>query len=162
MNRIQAPLTINRRASIAAAVFTSVLLFGGFANAGTMPSAHSRRAKTGHLTITSPTEVAGTTLQPGEYDVRQSNSTNGPVIEFVHKFRNELASELVQADEEEVAARVQFTEQPLRSPLKHTQLVLASNADAASGLQIRGNIVSYEFAPSQMAGKSEASVICSN
>jgi hypothetical protein len=80
----------------------------------------------------------------------------------VHKFRNELASELVQADEEEVAARVQFTEQPLRSPLKHTQLVLASNADAASGLQIRGNIVSYEFAPSQMAGKSEASVICSN
>jgi len=156
MNRIHYPLTIARHSPIAAAVFAFVLVFVGFANADAMSSAHIHKAKKGHLTVTTPTEVGGTILQPGEYEVKEADSPSGPVIEFVHQFRNELASELVQADQEEVAARVKFTGQVLSAPPKHTQLILASNPPDASGLQIRGNAVDYEFGESVMSAVPHA------
>jgi hypothetical protein len=162
MNPIQYPLTIAKHAHIAAVMFAIVLAFAGVANADAMSSAHAHKAKKGHLTITVPTEVGGAILQPGEYEVKETNSPSGPVIEFVHQFRNELASELVQADQEEVVARVQFTEQALSSPPNHTQLIPASNAADATVLQIRGNDVSYTFAPSQMADKGGTTVVCTN
>jgi hypothetical protein len=155
MNRIRSPFTIAKHGHGAAALFAVVLALAGFANADGMYSSPSHKAKKGHLTITAPTEVGGTILQPGAYEVKEGNSPSGPVLEFWHQFRNELASELVQADQEELVARVQFTEQALSSSPKHTQLILASNAGEATGLEIRGSGVGYEFATSQMAGDSE-------
>jgi hypothetical protein len=115
------------------------------------------------LTVTALTQVGDTVLQPGEYEVTEANSPSGPVIEFVHQFRNELASELVQADEQEVVARVQFTEEVLRSPTKSTELIRSSNSVApASGLQIRGSEVRYAFARSQIANKAETTAVCAN
>jgi hypothetical protein len=163
MNRIQYPLTIVKRAHVAAAMFAVVLAFAGVADAHAMSLLHAHKAKKGYLKITAPTEVGGIILQPGEYEVKEAKSPSGPVIEFVHQFRNELASELVQADQEEVVARVQFTKQALSSPPKHTQLMLTSwySADAI-GLEISGNAVGYVFAPSQMTVKAEPTVFCTN
>lgn len=151
MNRIQSPSTIAKAGYSVAALFAVVLALAGFANADGM--SHSHKAKKGHFTITAPTEVGGVTLQPGNYEVREVNSASGPVVEFVHQFRNELASELVQADEEEVVARVNFTAKALSSPPKQTQLISASDGPDVASLEIRGNAVRYEFAPSQMAGR---------
>jgi len=145
MKQVQYPLTA-KRAPIAAAMFAFVLVFAGFMNADAMSSAHVHKPKKGHLTITAPTEVGGTVLQPGEYEVREATSPGGPVIEFVHQFRNELASELVQADEEKVAARLKFTEQQLSLPSKQTQLMLASwYSTDAIGVEIRGNAIGFMF-----------------
>jgi hypothetical protein len=174
MNRIQSPLTIARHAPVAAAMFAFVLVFAGFANASPMYPSHAHKAKKGHLTITAPMEIGGTTLKPGKYEVREAKSPNGPVIEFARQFRNELASELVQADEEEIVARVPFTEQALSSAPKQTQLLLTSNSPNVSGLQIRGNAIDYEFdqsalsaapnaTPSAMAGATQdATANCTN
>jgi membrane-associated protease RseP (regulator of RpoE activity) len=174
MNRIQSPLIIARHASVAAAMFAFVLALAGVANASPTYPAHAHKAKKGHLTITAPMEVGGAILKPGEYEVREAKSPNGPVIEFARQFRDELASELVQADQEEIVARVPFTEQALSSPPKQTQLMLASSSANASGLQIRGNAVDYEFdqsalsaapnaKPGAMAGATQdATVNCTN
>jgi membrane-associated protease RseP (regulator of RpoE activity) len=145
MNRIHSLPTIAKHGSIAAAMFVFVLALSGVASAAPMSSAHSHKAKKGHLAITAPIEVGGTILNPGEYEVREVNSPNGPVVEFVHQFRNELASELVQADEEEIVARVPFTEQALSSPPKHTQLMVAPNTTNVIALKIRGNPVDHVF-----------------
>jgi hypothetical protein len=158
MNRIQYPL-IAKRAPIAAAMFALVLVCAGFANADAMPLAHAHKPKKGHLTITAPTEVGGTVLLPGEYEVKEAKSSSGPVIEFVHQFRNELASELVQADEEEVAVQLNFTEQQLSMPPKHTQLMLASwYSTVAIGVEIRGNAIGFVFATPQTASKGGATL----
>jgi hypothetical protein len=150
MNRIQSLSTISKHRHSAAALFAVVLALAGFANADGMYSSHSHKAKKGYLTITTPTEVGGIVLQPGEYEVKEAKSPSGPVIEFVHQYRvNEYLTE------EDVVARVQFTEQALSSSPKHTQLILASNAGEATGLEIGGSGVGYEFATSQMAGDSK-------
>jgi hypothetical protein len=151
--------SIARNAHIAAALFAVVLALAGFANAD---SDHSQRGKKGSLKITVATEVGGVTLPPGDYEVREVNTPSGPVMEFVHEYFNLLASELVQANQEEVLARVKFTQRELSSPPKHTQLLLASNPADATGLEIRGNAVSYEFAPSQVAAKDKPEVVCTN
>jgi hypothetical protein len=93
MNGIQYQLTA-KRASIAAAMFAS-----GSRDLQTLMRClfpHAHKAKKGHLTITAPTEVGGTAL--GEYEVREAKSPSGPVIEFVHQFRNELASKLASTN----------------------------------------------------------------
>src|ERR1039458_9159459 len=102
MNQIQSPFAITKHGHSAAALFAVVLALAGFANADGMYSAHSHKAKKAHLTIAAPTVISEVILQPGI----EVNTQSGPVVEFVHQFRNELASELVQADEEEVVARV--------------------------------------------------------
>jgi len=147
MKRTDTIHTIARRAHLATVLLAGVVALAGVAKA----EGHSHKAKSGGLTITSPTEVGGTILQPGEYEVREANSADGRVVEFVHHFRNETASELVQADEEEVAVRVKFTGQALNEPPKQTQLQLASNTHDATGVEIRGNAVEYVFAPAQLA-----------
>jgi hypothetical protein len=154
MERIQYPLTTNKQGHIAAALFAVVLALTGFANADAMSSTHSHKAKKGNFTLAVATEVGGTVLQPGNYQVKEVNSPSGPVLEFVHLFRNELASELMQ-NEEEVVARVKFTEQALSSPPRRTRLVLASNTRAAIGLEIRGNDVDYVIAPSTLSATSD-------
>jgi hypothetical protein len=145
MKRIQYLSTITKQGHIFAALFAVVLALAGFANA-----ANSHKGKQGSLKITDPTEVGGVMLQPGDYEVREVNSPGGPVVEFVHLFRNELASELVQADEEEVVARVKYTEQALSSPPKQTQLLVAPNTTNAVALEIRGNTVDHLFQGEKM------------
>jgi hypothetical protein len=146
MKRIEV-LNIVKHVHLAAVLIASVVTLAGFSSAQSTPTHKSQK---GALSITEPTEVGGVTLQPGDYVVREVKSPQGPVVEFVHKFRNELASELVQADEEEVVARVKFTGQILSAPPKHTQLQLASNTNDATALEIRGNPVSYVFNPAPM------------
>lgn len=161
MNQFQCPLT--KHAHIAAAVFATVLAFAGVVNANALSFAHVHKAKKGHLTIMAPTEVGGTILQPGDYEVKVVNSASEAVLEFVHQFRNKLGSELVQADQEEVVASVKFTEQALNSTPKRTQLMLASwYSTDVIGLEIRGSAVGYVFAPSQMTVKAGPTVVCTN
>jgi len=140
MRRIQYLSTITKRGHIFAALFAVILALAGFANA-----ANSHKGKEGSLKITAPTEVGGVILPPGDYEVRETNSPSGPVVEFVHMVRNEQASELMQAEEEEVVARVKYTEQALSSPPKHTQLQIAPNTTDAIALEIRGNAVNHLF-----------------
>lgn len=155
MKQIQQLLTLSRRGQIGAALFTVVLALSGFAQAGSMP----HTAKKGRLTITAPTEVGGALLPPGEYEVRETHSAGGPVMEFVRHFRNELASELVQADEEEVVAQVKFTEQALSAPPKHTQLVRASDNAKAAVLEIRGAAVGYVLSSSPLSASSDGAAV---
>jgi hypothetical protein len=137
-------------------MFAFVLVFAGFANASPMYPAHEHKAKKGYLTIKARAEVGGVTLEPGDYRVQQVDSPSGPLLEFVHLFFNELASELVQANQEKVVARVKFTEQPLSSKPKSTQLILASNTADASGLRIRGDAFDYEFDQSALSAAPSA------
>ncbi len=153
MDRIKSPFTSAKHGRSAAALFAVVLALAGFANADGMYLTHSNKAKKGHLTIAAPTVVDGVILQAGNYEVREVNSQSGPVVEFARQFRNELASELVQADEEEVVARVNFTERALNALSKRTHLIPASGTAEAASLEIRGSAVGYEFSTSQTAGK---------
>lgn len=149
MKRIDVLNTLTRNAYAAVVLVASVVALSGLANAQSTPS---HKSKHGSLVITTPTEVGDTVLQPGDYEVRELQTADGPVVEFVHKFRNELASELVQADEEQVVARVKFTSQTLRAPARQTQLQLASKT-AATGLEIRGNAVEYLFTSAPLAAQ---------
>ena len=149
MKRIEV-LNIAKHVHVAALLVASVVTLAAFSSAQSTPKQQSKK---GSLSITEPTEVGGVTLPPADYVVREVKSPEGPVVEFVHKFRNELASELVQADEEEVVARVKFTGQILSAPPKHTQLQLASNTNDATALEIRDNPVSYVFTSSSLAAE---------
>jgi hypothetical protein len=149
MKRIEV-LNVAKHVHVAAVLVAAVVTLAAFSSAQSTPMHESKK---GNLSIAEPTEVGGVTLQPGDYAVREVKSQQGPVVEFVRKFRNELASELVQADEEEVVARVKFTGQILSVPPKHTQLQLASNTNDAIALEIRGNPVSYVFNPAPMAAQ---------
>src|ERR1700694_2070543 len=86
MNRI--PFTITKHRHSAAALFAVVLALAGFANASSMYSSHSHKAKKGHFTLTSSTDVGGITLQPGDYEVKEVEPPSGPAVEFVHLFDN--------------------------------------------------------------------------
>ena len=64
------------------AVAGVVLAVAGFAHAGavgTQREHNPEKAKKGTLNITVATEVAGITLEPGEYEVKQVNSGAGPL-----------------------------------------------------------------------------------
>jgi len=134
-----------------AVLFTMTLALAGFANAVT-PSEKERKVNVKHLEIKTPVEVGGALLPAGDYEVHEINAENGPELEFVQEYWNELASELVQANQERVLARVTFTEQQLDSRAKHTQLVPAAGDNNAVGLEIRGKNTEY------LVGQSESNM----
>jgi hypothetical protein len=144
MNRIKSLYT----KTTATAAFALVLTLAGFANAATVNSNNPHKGKKVYFTISSAVEVGGTTLQPGDYSAREVNTPKGPVMEFTHIWFNYLAQDFMQHTQYDVVARVPVTEQALNSKPKQTKLVLASNSKDAVGLEIRGNAVDYEFAPS--------------
>lgn len=148
MKRIDTLYASGKQAHLAAVTLAMVMALAGFANAQTTPS-HSH--KKGMLKITAPTEVGGTVLQAGNYTVRETKSPDGPVVEFIRVVHNEQASELVQADEEELVARVKFTPQVLSAAPKHTQV--ASNTNDATSLEIRGNPIAYTFTSAAMTAE---------
>jgi hypothetical protein len=162
MNRIQYLFAITKRGYSFAALFAMILALAGFANADAMSSAHPHKAKKGSFTITAPTEVGGTLLQPGDYEVKEVKSPSGPVLEFIHQFDNFYAPEGESVHEEEVVAHVAFTEQAVNAPPKRTQLLLASDSTEAIGLQIRGSGVEYVLAPQTLSATSDAKVDCAN
>jgi hypothetical protein len=163
MNRIQSLYAIAKRGHKTAVLFAAVLALAAFANADAMSSAHSHKGKKGSLKITAPTEVGGIVLQPGDYEVKEVESPNGPVVEFVHLFDNFTVGDSgLPVHEQEVVGRVKATEQALSLPPKHTQLQLASNPVNAVALEIRGDDVAYQFAPPRTAGQSDGSATCEN
>jgi hypothetical protein len=143
MNRIE--LLHGKYAHLAIAMMAALAL------TGSVYAQQTHKAKSGRLEITAPTQVAGITLEPGTYEVKEIKGANGAELEFIHEFRNELASELVQAEQEEVVARVKVGEQALHTRAAATQLLPSSCV--ASSLEIRGDSVAYILNPTQMAGQ---------
>jgi hypothetical protein len=139
MKRFTDVLSKGIRGHNLAVLFAVMFAFAGLANA----ASPQHKVKIEHLTIQTPTEVAGTVLPAGDYEIKEVSSANGPELEFIRDYWNERASEMLQADEQEVMARVKFTEQKLASEPKHTQLVLAADNKDVIGLEIRGNDNEY-------------------
>ncbi len=125
-----------------AVIFAMTLALAGFANAVT-PAEKEHAVNVKHLEIKTPVEVGGAILPVGDYEVHEINTASGPELEFVQEYRNELASELLQANEEKTLARIPFTEQELSSRAKHTQLVSATDGNNAVALEIRGKSTEY-------------------
>src|ERR1700694_525712 len=101
MKRIQDVCTIAQRGHVFAALFAVILALAGFANADAMSAAHAHKGKKGSLKITTPTEVGGVILQPGDYEVKEVKSPNGPVVEFVHLFETPWAPEGLPVHDQE-------------------------------------------------------------
>jgi hypothetical protein len=129
----------NARAARLSAVLVMVIAFGAMAHA-----AKAHMAK-GELALMQTTEVAGVTLPPGNYMVREVKTAEGPMVEFVRTVHNEQASELVQADEEEVVAKVKASPRALERASEDTKLQVASGQGSAKALEIRGANVEFVF-----------------
>jgi hypothetical protein len=135
-----------------AALFVAMVVLAGVANA----EGHAHKAKKGRLKITMPTQAGDALLQPGDYTVREVNSKDGAVVEFVRVTFDTTVQEGVWPYEEEVVARVKSSEQALSAPPKHTQLLLAPEAANAIALEIRGDAVKYLLEQPPDAGKAGA------
>ena len=125
-----------------------VLALAGFAHAGAKDPQRSQKAekpKKGTLNLTAATNVGGLRLEPGEYEVQQVNSVNGPVVRFTRYTYNPYAQEGLSAHQWETLGEAKVTMQALASKAKHTKLALASNSDKAISLEIRGNSADYLF-----------------
>lgn len=136
------------RMRLATAVAGMVLAFAGFAHAGAVGTARSekpQKAKAGMLNITFATEVGGVTLEPGEYEVKQVNSADGPVIRITRYTYNPYAQEGLPVHEWDEVAKVKVTMRSLASKAVSTQLLLASDTSRPIGLEIRGNSFEYLF-----------------
>jgi hypothetical protein len=157
MNRIQSLCAVVKRGHHVAVLFGVILALATFASAADM-----HKGKKGSLKITAPTEVGGVVLQPGDYEVQEIHSTSGPVVKFTHLFNNFTAQEGLPVYDQEVVAEVKVTEQELSGLPKHTQLMLASKTADATGLEIRGNAVGYQFGPSPMNDRVDSEMSCTN
>ena len=135
-----------------AALFAAMLAFTAMAHA----EGRAHKGKTGHLKITTPTAVGDTVLEPGDYNVREVRSSDGPMVEFVRVTVDLFAPDGSPSYDEEVVARVQSTEETLSAPPKQTRLELEPQTASASALMIRGEAVEYRFAPSQASGEAGA------
>jgi hypothetical protein len=134
----------------------AVLLMGMVALAGVAHAeGHAHKGKRGNLKITTPTQVGGTMLQPGDYTAREIDSPDGAVVEFVRVSYDAAAPEGTWPYDEEVVARVPSTEQALSERPKHTRLQAASEADVIA-LQIRGDEVEYLLEQSPADGRAGA------
>ncbi len=143
--------SIVNRTSFFTAVAGIILALSGIAfadGATAVFSQKSPKAKKGFLKIWASTDVGGVTLEPGEYEVKQVNSSAGPVIRFTSVTLNpfaEYAEEALPPYWWEVIAKVKVTIQPLASKAAHTELRFASDRRKATALQIRGNSLDYLF-----------------
>jgi len=135
-----------------AALLVAMLAFVGFAHA----DSRAHKGKTGHLKITAPTAVGDTVLEPGDYNVREVRSPDGPIVEFVRVTLDLFAPEGSSPYDEEVVARVPSTEETLSARPKQTRLELEPQTTSASALMIRGDAVEYRFAPSQASSEAGA------
>ena len=137
--------SIVSRMHLFTALASLVLVLAGFAHADSAGPHRSQKAKKGTLKITVATDVGGVTLEPGNYEVKQVNSSAGPVIRFTRVTYDPYAPEAVPAYQWEVVAEVKCAVEPLASTPQRTALLFASNSPRAIGLEIRGNSVDYLF-----------------
>ena len=138
---------VNRIRSIKA-LTGIVLVFAGFAFAGSVSTPHSQeaeKAKKGTLNITTATNVGELRLEAGEYEVKQVNSAAGPVVRFTRYTYNAYAQEGQSVHEWETVGETKVTIQALTSKAKYTKLQLEPNSDKAIGLEIKGNSADYLF-----------------
>ena len=139
---------IANRIPLATALAGIILAFAGIAHAGAVSTARSekpQKAKMGTLKITVATDVGGVTLEPVDYEVKQVNSTAGPIVRFTRVTYNPWASEGSPVYEWETVAEVRVTMQSLASKAAHTQLLVASSGYRPIGLEIRGSSYDYMF-----------------
>jgi hypothetical protein len=130
--------SIFNRTRVVAALACTFLVFAGFAHAKEQP-------KKGTLKITVATEVSGLMLEPGEYELKQVKSANGPVIRFTHYTYNPYAQEGVSTHQWDVVGEIRVAVQSQDSKAVRTQLLTESNSNKLVGLQIRGNSFQYLF-----------------
>ncbi|HEX8927102.1 MAG TPA: hypothetical protein VF786_14985 [Terriglobales bacterium] len=147
MNRTE---VTHRNRTTTLTILLTLIAFSAIANAEPTDS-HK-----GNLVIKAQTVVQGTTLPPGDYEVREVQTSQGPAVSFVRKFWNEAASEMVQAEEDQLLSQVPVVEQPLSSPARRTQFELSADHTGATALQIRGAAVDFVFEPTQNANHSVA------
>ena len=126
-----------------------VLALASLAHAGAVGTARpekAQKAKKGTLNITAATDVGGITLEPGEYEVKQVNSKNGPVVKFTLYTYNPYAQEGLPVHQWDVVGEVRVTMQSLDTKAVRTQFLADSNSGKPIGLEIRGNSFDYLFA----------------
>lgn len=128
------------------AIMAAVLFaMTGIAQAEAVNVAWSKSAR-GTLKITVPTEVGGTLLPPGSYEVKVRNSGGSSAVEFARWTYNPYAQEGLPVWDREVVATVNAIPQETASAARHTGLLLASSGGSrAVALQIRGESVEYGF-----------------
>ena len=140
--------SIMNRTRFVAALACTVLGFAGFAPAkaaATPQSYNAEQPKKGTLNITVATELSGLILEPGQYEVKQVKSANGPVIRFTRYTYNPYAQEGVSAHQWDLVGEVRVAVQSQDSKAVRTQLSTESNSDKLVGLQIRGSSFQYLF-----------------
>ncbi len=137
--------SIPARAALAAAIVAVLFLAATPASAALDAAARTGRHAV-KLNIAVPTEVAGTLLAPGEYEVKVRNSAAGATLEFARWNYNPYAQEGLPVWDREVLATVDAVPQVLASAAMRTALLpAASPTNKAVALQIRGNAVEYGF-----------------
>ncbi|MGZ4834842.1 MAG: hypothetical protein ACXVZZ_04350 [Terriglobales bacterium] len=98
------------------------------------------------LKLAVPTQIGGTVLEPGSYEVKVQNSATGTEIEFSRWSYNPYAAEGLPVYDREVVATIKALPQASSAAPARTELLLASgDGGKAIGLQIRGNNVEYLF-----------------
>lgn len=139
---------IANRMPFLVALAAIVLALAGFAQAGTISVERpqkAEKARKGTLNITETTEVGGVTLEPGEYEVKQVTSKDGPVVRFTKYTYNPYAQEGLSVHQWDVVAKVKVTLRSMDTKAEQTQILADSNGNPI-GLKIRGNSFDYLFA----------------
>ncbi len=124
------------------AVLAAVLSAGGFAQTKVVNAAWHQHNH-GSLKITALTEVGGTMLEPGTYEVKVRNSKSGSTVEFSRWTYNPYSDEGLPGWNLEVVATVNAVPQQTQTAAMRTGLLLASSGGKAVGLEIRGDTVQY-------------------
>jgi hypothetical protein len=141
--------SIVNRMPFLTAVAGIVLALAGFAHAGVVGTERphkAEKAKKGTLNLKVATEVAGVTLEPGEYEVKLIDSKTGPVVRFTLYTYNPYVEESQSPHQWDVVAEVRVTMRALDTKAARTQLVAGSNSGRPIGLEIRSNSFQYLFA----------------
>jgi hypothetical protein len=148
-------IRFNRNIQLAT-LFATTMMFAVAANA------ESAKPHRGTLNIKTETVVQGVTLTPGEYEVREMKTADGAAVEFVRKYWNEAASELVQAEEDQFVARVPVAEQRIDERPAHTKLQLSADKRTATALEFRHVPIDYIFAGTESASRQGNSADSAN
>jgi hypothetical protein len=119
---------------------------------------YAHKAK-GRVKITAATEIGGTIVQPGKYDVREVNTAEGTELVFSHSVMDPFVQETVWPYEDVVVARARADEQSLNTASKKTHLEIAPQSAEAVALEIRGKNVEYVLSPSALEPTSVPSAM---
>lgn len=139
MNWKRVMMTLATLVVAASTVFTAV------------ESAHAAKPikKYVKLSLEEPTEIAGVTLQPGDYTVKIVQSADGaskPTLEFSHNLDTPYTEQELSLYEEEVVLTIEASPQDLSIPARKTELVRSStDSKKVSGLEVRGKRTQYMF-----------------